>query len=114
MQFLRGVFDLHTIRSARSRKQLVDRIRHHRPAVTAFEPGHQTDVASGTTDVTPRQPDAVGWADSGFAEMRLQLVCCEHELLFRLLPFRVVLIGIERVDHQRTIHLDRVLLAHRV
>jgi hypothetical protein len=46
--------------------------------------------------------------------MRLQLVCCKHELLFRLLPFRVVLIGIERVNHQRTIHLNRVLLITRI
>lgn len=46
--------------------------------------------------------------------MRLQLVRGKHELLFRLLPFRVVLIRIKRIHHQRTIHLNRVLFITRI
>ncbi|NLX54971.1 MAG: hypothetical protein GXY58_07655 [Planctomycetaceae bacterium] len=98
----------HRVLRAGPGQQLVDRFGNDDAPFTPFKADHQADIAFGAQHAVPGQPDAVGRPQCGLAQVCLQLIGGEHELLFRALPVGIHLFRIEGVDRQRAVHFDRL------
>ncbi len=91
-------------------QQFGDGIGDHHVAVSSFEANDEAEIPCSPLHTVPREPEAVRRSHSGMAEVVRQLLGGKDVFLFGSLLGRIVSLGIERIDDDRAVHFDRLVL----
>ncbi len=72
---------------------------------------HENEVAAWSTDLIPRDPDAIRVAETRLAVMLSKLICGHDEFFQRGGMVGMLRFAVEHIDRDTAIHFDRFCLA---